>query len=389
VLRLAAYQLLFLDRVPARAIVDDAVEQTRAASGPRATGFVNGLLRTLARAHPQGSLATRAVEGASAEPVTEPGAQGDLDALAGVLSHPTWLLARWARRHGADAMQRWARFNNEPADLTLRANRLRLTRDELVAALAEEAIVAEPTRHARDGVRIVSGQPLGSRAARAGLFVVQDEASQLVGELAAAFAGPRMLDACAAPGGKTLALAAASSALVVAADRRPKRLRLLRDTLTRGGASRTAIVQIDLRRALPFGPIFDLVLVDAPCSGLGTVRREPDIKWRRTEAELAVLAEAQGRMLDVAARAVAPGGHLVYATCSSEPEENEDVTAAFLHRTAAFEPVQPGARQSGPGGADGLPPGLTGVLNEAGHLRTYPHLHGLEAFFAAVLRRTG
>jgi 16S rRNA (cytosine967-C5)-methyltransferase len=189
-----------------------------------------------------------------------------------------------------------------------------------------------------------------------------------------------MLDACAAPGGKTLALATAlgdEPALVVAADRRPRRLRLLKQNLVRAGIAPT-VLQIDLRRALPFPPVFDLVLVDAPCSGLGTVRREPDIKWRRTEAELAELARAQATMLDVAARVVAPGGRLLYATCSSEPEENDEVVDAFLARHPEFEPA--------PAPADRIPPGLASVLDDDGCLRTLPHRHGLEAFFAAALR---
>jgi 16S rRNA (cytosine967-C5)-methyltransferase len=202
-----------------------------------------------------------------------------------------------------------------------------------------------------------------------------------VGELAAAFAGPRMLDACAAPGGKTLALrAGAPTGTLVAADRRPRRLRLLRETLERCGAGGVRLVQIDLARSLPFRDVFDLVLVDAPCSGLGTVRREPDIKWRRQETDLAILAEAQGRMLDRAAGAVAAGGHLVYSTCSSEPEENDDVVAAFLGRAPAFTQVHPLP--------DAVGDGVARVLDDRGCLRTLPHVHGLEAFFAVVLLRT-
>lgn len=379
VLRLAAYQLVQLDRIPARAAVDDAVEQAREAGLAKATGFVNGVLRNVLRArdrNPDSPDAARfdALDASRLD-------SADPDTLAALLSLPQWLLDRRVRRHGRDAAIAWARFDNEAPALTLRANRLRTTREALAARLADEGVATGPTPFANDGVRVVSGDPLGSPAMREGLFVVQDEASQLVGELAAAFAGPRMLDTCAAPGGKTLALAAAAppDGFVVAADRRPRRLRLLRQTLTRTGAAADRIVQIDLRRALPFPPRFDLVLLDAPCSGLGTVRREPDIKWRRSEADLAVLADAQGDMLQVASRAVAPGGRLVYATCSSEPEENDEVVDAFLARHPEFEAVTP------PPGA--LPPGLAQVVDAGGRLRTLPHRHGLEAFFAAVLRR--
>jgi len=360
ILRLGAYQVRHLDRIPARAAVDDAVTLTRVAGQARAAGFVNALLRRLTRTQPAAHRG------------------GSNEALAAELSHPPWIVSRWLQRYGPDALAQWATFNNTPAPLTLRTNTLAGTRDELVRVLAAEGVVVRPTQYARDGLIVLEGHPVDGPAARAGRFVVQDEASQLVGELAVSFAVSRALDTCAAPGGKTLMLAArlTRAALVVAADRRPRRLRVLRQTLKRAGAVNVKLVQIDSRRGLPFAAAFDLVLVDAPCSGLGTLRREPDIKWRRTEAELSQLAAAQGDMLDAAARAVAPDGHLVYATCSSEPEENEAVIEGFLERTPTFAKVTPVV--SG---------GLAQVIDRNGHLRTYPHVHGLEAFFAAVLKR--
>jgi 16S rRNA (cytosine967-C5)-methyltransferase len=157
-------------------------------------------------------------------------------------------------------------------------------------------------------------------------------------------------------------------------------VRLLRDTLARAGAAAIPIVQHDAAGPLPYRDVFDLVLVDAPCSGLGTLRREPDLKWRRVEAELASMASVQARMLTHAARVVAPGGVLVYATCSSEPDENDAVADAFLAAHPAFEPAGP-------------PPALAGeigsLLTGEGRLHTSPVAHGLEAFFAAAFRRRG
>jgi 16S rRNA (cytosine967-C5)-methyltransferase len=225
---------------------------------------------------------------------------------------------------------------------------------------------------------VTAGNPLDGNVGATG-FIVQDEASQLVGELAAAWRAARRLDVCAAPGGKTLALSGASPAgFVVAGDRRPRRVRLLRDTLARAGAGGVPIVQHDAAGALPYRDVFDLVLVDAPCSGLGTLRREPDLKWRRREADLASMAAVQQRMLAAAARVVAPGGVLVYATCSSEPDEHAGVAAAFLAAHPAFRPA-------------GRPPALTApvadLVDDAGRLRTAPVPHRLEAFFAASFRR--
>jgi 16S rRNA (cytosine967-C5)-methyltransferase len=209
---------------------------------------------------------------------------------------------------------------------------------------------------------------------------VQDEASQLVVLLAGARPGMRVLDACASPGGKTTALAAlmADRGLLVAADVRARRVELLRRTVAASTATSVRIVLADLAAGLPFPDRFDVVLVDAPCSGLGTIRRDPEIRWRRVEADLPVLAAAQGRMLRHAAAAVRPGGRLIYATCSSEPEENEAVVAAFLARDRGFEPMDPRSE---------LPEPVRPLLDQTGHLRTLPFAHGLEAFFAATFSR--
>jgi 16S rRNA (cytosine967-C5)-methyltransferase len=191
---------------------------------------------------------------------------------------------------------------------------------------------------------------------------------------------PSVLDTCASPGGKTTALAAAmhGGGLLVACDIRGRRVDLLRRTVAASGASNVRIVQADLLKPLPFRSTFGCVLVDAPCSGLGTLRRDPDIRWRRREADLAVLAAAELTMLQHAADSVAPGGRLIYATCSSEPEENEAVAGAFLATTPAFAPVS--ARGVHPLLADAL-------IDTRGHLRTEPHRHGLEAFFGAIFER--
>jgi 16S rRNA (cytosine967-C5)-methyltransferase len=166
---------------------------------------------------------------------------------------------------------------------------------------------------------------------------------------------------------------------VVAADVRPKRIELLRRTLGPLGATSVRLVRLTLLQPVPFAPVFDCVLVDAPCSGLGTLRRDPDIKWRRQESDLRRFAEMELEMLRHAAEAVRPGGRLIYATCSSEPEENDEVVARFLAARPAFHP----APVRLPPVAEGLPP----VTDDRGWLRTLPHVHGLEAFFAAALAR--
>ncbi len=372
ILRLSAYQLLHLTRVPAAAVVHDAVDLTGRAGKRSAGGFVNAILRTISRRRASLPLPPR--------PIDPTDRDAALEYLGVTLSHPRWLAARWYDRLGFEAAETWMRFNNSAGSVTLRANRLRTTREQLAQRLAAEDIQVHPTAFAPDGIVVDRGHPLRGRLHEEGLFVVQDEASQLVALLAGDSPLHRVLDTCASPGGKTTALAAMMGGgdLLIACDLRERRLDLLRRTVAVSGAGNVRIVRADLLQPLPFRPIFDAVLVDAPCSGLGTLRRDPDIRWRRREQDLPALAAAELTMLRHAAGRVADRGRLIYATCSSEPEENEAVVAAFLATAPEFVPV---------------PAGLTTtrlaatLVDDRGHLRTQPHRHGLEAFFAAVFER--
>jgi 16S rRNA (cytosine967-C5)-methyltransferase len=211
-----------------------------------------------------------------------------------------------------------------------------------------------------------------------GTFLVQDEASQLVPLALGARPGERILDLCASPGGKTVAIASSmnNSGVLVASDVRARRVALMRNTIRSSGATNVHLVHVPSTGPLPFERAFDRVLVDAPCSGLGTVRRDPDIKWRREEADLAGLAGRQIELLARAASVVRPGGRLLYATCSSEPEENDDVVRAFLARYPQWRAVDLRMEAE---------PALLPVLDDQGRLRTLPFAHGLEAFYATAL----
>jgi 16S rRNA (cytosine967-C5)-methyltransferase len=364
VLRLTLFQLLHLDRVPASAAVNDAVNLVRKVGKSSAAPLVNAVLRKISRERRNLPLPERR----PGDPDTE------LAYLATTLSHPRWLAARWRDRYGFDAAEAWCRFDNAPAALTLRANPLRIARDELAKRLREVGIATQPARFAPDGLVVESGNPLLTDLADRGLFVVQDEASQLVAHAVAASPGETVLDACAAPGGKTTAMAAdmEDRGLIIAADQRGRRVRLLAAAVRASGASQVALVQLNAAAPLPFRAVFDAVLVDAPCSGLGTLRRDPDIKWRRDESELERFARVQLQILSAAADVVKIGGRVIYATCSSEPEENEDLVDAFLAARRDFE-----RRPIG-----GLPAQL---ITRDGALRTFPFRDGLEGFFAARL----
>jgi 16S rRNA (cytosine967-C5)-methyltransferase len=372
ILRLSAHQLLHLTRVPAAAVVDDAVDLTRRAGKKSASGFVNAVLRSISRQRRELPLPKRPDDVANREAV--------LDYFSITLSHPRWLAARWLDRYGVDATEAWLRFNNTAAPLTLRVNPLKIDAADLVKRLDDEDVRVRPGTYAPGAFIVDEGHPLRGRGPGDGWFVVQDEASQLVALLANAQPGSRVLDACASPGGKTTAMAAAMQGrgLLVASDLRDRRIQLLRKTVATSGAPHVAIVQADLRRPLPFATPFDLVVVDAPCSGLGTLRRDPDLRWRRHERDLPTLAAAELTMLQQAADAVAPGGRLVYATCSSEPDENDGVADAFLATTPSFAHLD--AREASPQLDASL-------VDHRGYLCTEPHRHGLEGFFGAVFTR--
>lgn len=372
ILRLSLYQLLHLDRVPASAVVDDAVSLTRSAAGQaRATGFVNGVLRTLSRSRRQLGRPPRPSAGAPRQAL--------IDYLGITQSHPDWLVTRWLDRYGFEHAAAWTEFNNVTPPLTLRANRLVVARDDLRRELLDESeLDTAPGRFAPDALVVTSGRLPEAR----GRFTIQDEASQLVPLLLGARAGERVLDLCASPGGKATAVAAEmnGNGLIVACDARAKRMRLLAAAVRDSRAPNIRLVQVGGRDEVPFAQVFDRVIVDAPCSGLGTVRRDPDIRWRRHEADLPGFAEYQRTLLARAARAVAPGGRLVYATCSSEPEENDAVVDAFVAAHPDFELLN--AREIDA-------PRLGPVTDARGMLRTLPFAHGLEAFFAAALVRRG
>ena len=373
VLRVGAYQLLHLDRVPASAAINDAVDMAKRAGKRSAAGLVNAVLRAIDRAR-----------GALPLP-PDPGPDGpraaQLDYLAVTLSHPRWLVERWLDREGFANAAAHATFDNTPARLTLRVNTLATSPLDLTRELAAHGVEVEPARFAPFGLVVRRGNPLATPVAGTGRFVVQDEASQLVAAMVGARAGERVLDACASPGGKTTAMAAAmrDEGLVVAVDVRPRRIGLLRRGVAASGARAVRVVRADVTRALPFAARFDRALLDAPCSGLGTLRRDPEIRWRRTPADLVRLAGAQLAMLDQVAAALLPGGRLVYATCSSEPEENDEVVERFLSTHPAFTEAGPDTAESD------RPVGLAAVVEPSGRLRTSPARHGLESFFAAML----
>lgn len=367
-LRLALFQLVRLDRVPDFAAVDTAVELSKEVKRGAAGGLVNALLRRFLRRGKRIALPPRTPDLAAH--------------LAVAFSHPRWLVERWLDELGAAETEALLAANNAAAPTVVRVNRRRADPARLVAALAERGIAARPAAYAASALVLESGGDPGDLPGhREGWFALQGEASQLVVALLDPPVGARVLDVCAAPGGKATAIAerVGDGGLVVAVDRQRRGLRVLQRAAARLGV-RVAAVNAD-SAVLPLDPGWtaDAVLVDAPCSGLGTLRQHPEIRWRRAAADLPVLAARQARLLDVASQRVAPGGGLVYATCTISAAENADVIARFLATHPGFSLDDPRRH---------LPPDAHPLVGARGFLETFPHRHGLDGFFAARLRRS-
>ena len=348
-LRIGAYQLLLLDRVPGYAAVDRSVGLLSGAAR-RSAGFANAILRRVAR------------DGAAPLPSDE----NEADSIE--LSHPLWLLRLWVRELGRSDANALMRANNEPAPSALRCL---APREAVLADLAARGVRAAPARYAPDAL-VAEGT-----AALPGLVVPQSEASQLVTLLLGACVGERVLDACAAPGGKTAYLASlvGPAGSVTAVDPRRSATRRIEALLGLAGV-RARVVAARIQDLAVDQP-YDAVLVDAPCSGLGTLREHPEIRWRRSEADLTRYAMQQDEILAAASRHVRPGGRLVYATCTLTRAENDDVVDRFLDRNRDFAAHPPAT----------VHPAVLPLIDERCRMRTSPHRHGLAGFFAARLVR--
>jgi 16S rRNA (cytosine967-C5)-methyltransferase len=367
ILRLGVFQMAKLTRIPDFAAVDTAVNLIKGFRGGAAVSLVNAVLRRAA---------------AGWEGVTLPAAAADpVGYLSISLSHPRWLVERWMACYGRDETAALLRADNEPAPTVLRVNRRRVAPAELLRRLHEAGVAAEPAAYSSVGISVApGGRPENLPGYADGLFSFQGEASQLVGFMLAPRPGERVLDACAAPGGKTTHLAELMDdrGEIVALDANARGLDRLRSMTRRLGLTSVRATPADTRTWQPAAAAFDAVLVDAPCSGLGTLREHPEVKWRRTPADLAALAQLQGALLTHAATLVRPEGALVYATCTLSDEENDGQVAAFLAAHPDFGVDDPRAD---------LPEPARGLVGGDGVLRTFPHRHGLDGFFAVRLKR--
>jgi 16S rRNA (cytosine967-C5)-methyltransferase len=362
VLRMGIYQIGFLEKIPKSAAVNESVELVKAARKRSAAGMVNAVLR---KCQPP----ARRVR--SAESTAEL-------AKKALRTLPDWLRERWEQSFGEDAIRSLA-----AAAVSVPPTTLRVTGTKREEELRREGIKTRPGLFSNHALIVESGNVQASAAWREGRVVIQDEASQLVASLLSPKAGERVLDLCAAPGIKTGQIAAAMGiGHLIACDLSAKRLRTMAG-LARGNfpaAIKLDLVRLNAAHQLPFTCGFDRILLDAPCSGTGTLARNPEIKWRLQPGDLDRLAVIQAGMLKNALPLLAPGGRLVYATCSLEPEENEQVVDAILESI-------PGFRLRTHEELASEFPALAALFDARGFFRTRPDLHEVDGFFAAVITR--
>jgi 16S rRNA (cytosine967-C5)-methyltransferase len=353
ILRLGAYQLTGLDRVPSHAAVDTSVELAKENGGARPAAFVNAVLRRLARTEPS---------------ATSP-AGDDAEGLAVEHSHPVWLVRRWVEQFGTEATGRLLRWNNTRPRLVLQP-----ARQDLQTLAERWGAAGIEVELAPYGAGLVTNltRPSDLPGFEQGDFIVQDPAQALLARFADLAPGAVVYDACAAPGGKSIGFGR-QARIVVAGEARPSRARRLAENVLRAGSGREQVVVADARQP----PIrqAEVVLVDAPCLGTGTFARHPDARWRVTLDALRALERLQSDLFQSTAAVVAPGGLLVYSTCSLEPEENRAQVKRFLadHPDFEREPTETV---------------LPDLLSPEGDLMVLPHRHGTDGAFAARLRRS-
>ena len=371
VLRLGLFQILFHSRIPPSAAVNDSVEMTKAREPSWVVRFVNGVMRAAVR---------------GAEDVPLPDDEKDpLQAIAIREAHPLWLVERWAKRFGMAETSQLCQANNRVPPVTVRANTLKVGRQQLMDALKTQVGHVTQTPFAPDGLLLtrlrhaIADLP----SFKDGWFQVQDEAAQLITLLLDPKPGETILDACAGYGGKTghIAQLMKDRGRIKAMENRSRKLNQLKTSLRRLGVSSVTAWHHDLSESIPVAHLstFDRILLDAPCSGLGVLRRNPDAKWRKTESDLTRLQTDQRRFLGCLAPLVKPGGHLVYAVCSLEPEEGEGVVQDFLKYETQFV----------------IDRELLGVMDMdagrlvdgSGYFRSFPHRQNMDGFFAVRLKR--
>ncbi len=357
-LRVGLYQILFLDRIPHAAAVNEAVEFIKRIRGDKPAGMVNAVLRNI----------IRNIEGIR---YPDP-AQDRTQYLSVVFSHPHWMVKRWYHRFGPEETEKLLIANNERPHLSLRVNRLKNEPASFFRSLELQQIPFQPSKYLDYFVDMKSFPRIGQHELfKSGMFTIQDESAALPCILLDAKPGERVLDMCAAPGGKTTHIAESmkNQGEIIAIDKYEVKLSFIKAACDRLGLRNVKLLVAD-SSTWECEP-FDKILLDAPCSGLGVITKKPDLKWKRDIADVIKLSRIQKELLENAARMLKPGGVLVYSTCTMEPEENQDIANDFLAKHSEFQLESASKFVSAE------------LVSERGFVETFPHKHGMDGSFAA------
>lgn len=365
-LRMSLYQVRYLDRVPDRAAVHEAVEIAKRKGHQGISSLVNGVLRNVLR---QPETWTDVPKGSIAEQI------------AYDESHPVWLVKRWLKLYGEEAARAICHTNNLPPHTSVRVNRLKISREDLLGQLQGELPEVTASTLSPDGL-VVSGHAAGTSWFQDGFMTIQDESSMLVAPALQVKPGLRVLDACAAPGGKTTHLAEMmdNQGEIVACDVHPHKRELVAHTAKRLGITIVKTLVSDAAD-LPKQDIglFDRILLDAPCTGLGVIRRKPDIKWNKQEQDIKDIAKVQFELISQVSKLLKPGGLMVYSTCTIEPEENQDLIERFLQQNEEYELDQSLSLD--------LPDAVKELAGQKGYVQILPHQFSSDGFFISRIRR--
>jgi 16S rRNA (cytosine967-C5)-methyltransferase len=358
-LRVALYQILFLDRVPHAAAVNEGVEFIKRIRGDKPAGLVNAVLRNIIR---------------NIDGIRYPDPADDLGQYLSVFySHPQWIVRRWVERFGGEEAKKLLIRNNERPELSLRINRLKTTPAQFLSMLEQLGIEGHQSPYLENFIKVKSLSRIGQMELfRGGYFTIQDESAALPCLLLDPQPGERVIDLCAAPGGKTTNLAEMmkNQGEIIAVDKYEGKLHLIKGSLDRLGLRNVTLMAADARETSI--PHADRVLLDAPCTGLGVLSKKPDIRWKRDVSDIIHLSKMQQELIANAATLVKPGGVLVYSTCTLEPEENDEIVKGFLESNRDFT-------------LDDPTPFVKKDLVSDGYVRSYPHVHSMDGAFAARL----
>ncbi len=368
ILRLGVYQLVYMSKIPESAACNESVNLAKRYGHSASSRYVNAVLRNVAR---------------SGEKIAYPDRSKDLTAYLSVkYSHPEWMVKNWLERFGESFTEEFLKSNNEAAPLTVRINTLKTDKEGLANALKNEGFETMPAKHIDSALTIDNPSSLAKMEAFVkGLFQVQDESSMMVGKVLDPKPGEFVVDVCSAPGGKATHIAEImeNRGQVVARDIHEHKIRLINEAARRLGIDiiETEVFDASEQDTKLIGKA-DRVLVDAPCTGLGIIRRKPDIKWTRTINDLNEIVKLQKKILSVSSKYVKPGGVLVYSTCTIEPQENEELVKEFLkdNEDYSLEDI-----------SELIPDGLAKDTAKGGYIQLYPNIDGIDGFFISRMRR--